>query len=66
MRLTWRQAMSTDRYTSRSDERHHQGPKAPADARFKGKEDYRFLAAFPQPLGGGQRKTWSEANYTFV
>ena len=58
--------MSTDRYTSRSGEKRLKSPKAPEDARFKGKEDYRFLAAFPHPPGGGQRKTWSEANYTFV
>lgn len=45
--------MSTDRYTSRSGEKRLKSPKAPADARFKGKEDYRFLAAFPQPPGGG-------------
>ena len=46
--------MSTDRYTSRSGEKRLKSPKAPEDARFKGKEDYRFLAAFPQPPGGGQ------------
>lgn len=49
--------MSTDRYTSRSGETPPQSPKLPADARFKGKEDYRFLAAFPQPPGGGQWRT---------
>ena len=36
--------MSTDRYTSRSGETPPQSPKLPADARFKGKEDYRLLA----------------------
>ena len=36
--------MSTDRYTSRSGETPPQSPKPPANAPFKGKEDYRLLA----------------------
>ena len=43
--------MSTDRYTSRSGETPPQSPKLPADARFKGKEDYRLLAdPLPTPI----------------
>ena len=46
--------MSTDRYTSRSGETPPQSPKLPADARFKGKEDYRLLA---DPLPTPQAET---------
>ena len=58
--------MSTDRYTSRSGERRLKSPKPPEDARFKGKEDYRFSAvSFPTPAEGQQRM-WLETNYTLV
>ena len=48
--------MSTDRYTSRSGEKRLKSSKPPEDARFKGKEDYRFWRLSLNPRGEASRE----------